>query len=165
MQKLLSAIPENLDPDGMMTLARYNLKLYERKDQEALEVLRRSPLQNLHGQTNAPLPKSFLAGDVYRLIKDEARARAANWKEEAPREGRRAVELLPETEDAVDGPTFQISLARIYLMVGEPDQAIALLEHLVSIPSGLSAHELRIDPTRDSVRRDRRFQKLVAAAK
>jgi len=197
MQRLLAKIPEDFDPNGAVTLARYNLKLYERKYEEALEVLRRSPRPNLLGETSAPLSKSFLAGHVYWLMKDETKRRAAfeealavaeaavrqsplegphrallgltyaglNRKEDAIREGKRAVELLPESQDAADGPIFQMSLARIYLMVGEPQEAIKLLEHLVSIPSGLSPYELRIDPTWDALRNNLRFRKLVAAAK
>src|SRR6266571_3478867 len=49
-----------------------------------------------------------------------------NRKEEAIAEGRRAVELTPESADAFDGPQVTASLAQIYAWVGEKDQALRL---------------------------------------
>ncbi len=56
-------------------------------------------------------------------------------KDDALREGKRAVELLPASKDAVLGTYRAIDLARIYTMVGEQDAAIDELERLLSIPS------------------------------
>ena len=54
-------------------------------------------------------------------------------------------------------------LARIYILVGEPEKAINTLEPLLKIPYYLSPAWLRIDPTFDPLRKNPRFQKLVAA--
>ena len=85
-------------------------------------------------------------------------------KEEAIREGRRAAELLPVSRDAVGGPYFQLQLARIYVLVGEPEKALDQLEPLMKIPNVLSPGWLKIDPRFDPLRKNPRFQKLVAAA-
>ena len=45
-------------------------------------------------------------------------------KDDAIREGRRAVELKPESKDAVDGAIMNSYLALIYARTGEKDQAI-----------------------------------------
>ncbi len=82
-------------------------------------------------------------------------------KAEAVREGRRGVELRPIGRDAENGPYFQFQLARIYLLVGEPEQALDLLEPLLRIPSPFSPGWLRIDPTFDPLRSHPRFRKLV----
>jgi TolB-like protein/tRNA A-37 threonylcarbamoyl transferase component Bud32/Flp pilus assembly protein TadD len=83
-------------------------------------------------------------------------------KEEAIREGKRAVELFPITEDALfRGPDNLLNLAYIYLMVGEYDLAIDQLEFLLSIPSPISIPLLRIDPTWDRLHLHPRFQKLL----
>ncbi len=85
-------------------------------------------------------------------------------KEEAIREGRRAVELFPVSRDAQGGPYFRHQLARIYTIAGEPEKALDELEALLKIPSLLSPGWLKIDPNFDPLRKNPRFQKLVAAA-
>jgi tetratricopeptide (TPR) repeat protein len=82
-------------------------------------------------------------------------------KEEAIREGRRGVELLPISRDGYFGPYNQLQLVRIYLMVGEEEQALEQLEPLLKVPFYLSAGWLRIDPTFEPIRKDPRFVKLV----
>jgi TolB-like protein/Flp pilus assembly protein TadD len=85
-------------------------------------------------------------------------------KEEAIREGERGVALDPVSKDARDGPYHQHQLARIYMLVGEPDKALDTLEPLLKIPYFLSPGWLRIDPTFDPLRATPRFQKLAAPA-
>lgn len=83
-------------------------------------------------------------------------------KEEAIREGERAVSLQPVARDAVDGPYNQHQLARIYILVGEPEKALDQLEPLLKIPYWLSPAWLSIDPNFDPLRKNPRFQKLVS---
>ena len=83
-------------------------------------------------------------------------------KEEAIREGRKAIELQPVSKDAIDGPKWHEYLAQIYTMAGEPDSAIDQLEYLLSIPSEISVSLLRIDPAWAPLRNHPRFQKLLA---
>jgi tetratricopeptide (TPR) repeat protein len=59
-------------------------------------------------------------------------------KQEAIAEGKRAVELLPESEDAFDGPQITAALAQIYAWTGEFDEAFRLLDHLLVVPNGLT---------------------------
>jgi TolB-like protein/tetratricopeptide (TPR) repeat protein len=82
-------------------------------------------------------------------------------KADALREGRRAVELLPISRDGQTGPYIQHQLARIYLLVGEPEKALDQLEPLLRVPYSLSPGWLRIDPTFDPLRKNPRFIKLV----
>jgi TolB-like protein/Flp pilus assembly protein TadD len=82
-------------------------------------------------------------------------------KEEAIREGKRAVELLPESQDAFDGPEATAALAQIYAWTGERDQAFSLLDHLLIIPNGLTVPILKLDPVWDSLRTDPRFRALL----
>jgi TolB-like protein/Flp pilus assembly protein TadD len=83
-------------------------------------------------------------------------------KEEAIREGERAVALDPVAKDALRGPYYQHELVRIYMLVGEPEKALDRLEPLLKIPYYLSPGWLKIDPNFDSLRKNPRFQKLVA---
>jgi len=81
-------------------------------------------------------------------------------KEDAINEGKKAVELLPESEDAVEGPQATALLAEIFAWVGEHDEAFRLLDHLLKIPNGLTVSTLKLDPIWDPLRSDPRFQKL-----
>jgi eukaryotic-like serine/threonine-protein kinase len=83
-------------------------------------------------------------------------------KAEAVKAGERAVALVPLSRDGYTGPYFQHQLARIYLLVGEPDKALDRLEPLLKIPYYLSPAWLRIDPTFDPLRDNPRFKRLVA---
>ena len=79
-------------------------------------------------------------------------------KEEAIREGKRAVELLPVSKDAIWGPGLIENLAFIYVLVGEQNAALDQIEYLLSIPSELSVPLLRIDPRWDPLRNIRGFR-------
>ena len=54
-----------------------------------------------------------------------------------------------------------ITLARIYAMVGEHDEAIRLLEDLMSKPTGLGVGALRLDPAWKPLSDYPRFQALL----
>jgi serine/threonine protein kinase/tetratricopeptide (TPR) repeat protein len=86
-------------------------------------------------------------------------------KEDAIREGKLAAELFPGTKDAFNVRGRLEDLTRIYVMVGEYDEAIDQLEHLLSIPGPLSIPLLQIDPAWDPLRDHPRFKKLVEAGK
>jgi TolB-like protein/Flp pilus assembly protein TadD len=193
MQSLLASWPENIDPNGTITLSRYNLKMSERKFQELIEILQRSPAEKSRGETSAPISREFLQATVYAAMKDQTRAQASYLEarvkaekavqespedgprhallgliyaglgrcEEAKAEAKRAVDLLPETKDAFDGPILVISRARIHMLCGDLDTALALLDRSLQTPSGVTIHELRLDPIWDPLRADPRFQQML----
>src|SRR5262249_60746187 len=84
-------------------------------------------------------------------------------RDAATREGRRAGDLMPCSGEAEPAAYDRQQLARIYALVGEPDQALDLLEKLLAIPSDYSPGWLQIDPSFDSLRSNPRFQKLVSS--
>ena len=86
---------------------------------------------------------------------------ALNRKQEAIAEGKRAVELLPESQDAFTGPLCTASLAQIYSLTGEYDEAFRLIDHLLGVPNGLTIPMLKLDPVWDPLRKDPRFQALI----
>ena len=83
-------------------------------------------------------------------------------KEEAIREGERAVALQPIAKSELYGPYIQHQLVRIEILAGEPEKALDDLEPLLKIPYYLSPERLRIDPNFDPLRKNPRFRKLVA---
>jgi len=82
-------------------------------------------------------------------------------KDAAIAEGMRAMEMLPESKDAFEGPTITESLASVYTIVGDKDRAIELLDGLLARPSTVTVPMLRINPVWDPLRADSRFQALL----
>jgi tetratricopeptide (TPR) repeat protein len=87
---------------------------------------------------------------------------ALGRKEDALREGRHALELLPVTKDSIDGAEVMKYLAVIYAWCGEKDLAIQQIQATLRIPSTLSYGNLKVHPYWDSLRDDARFEKIVA---
>src|SRR5205085_5497536 len=90
-------------------------------------------------------------------------------KERAISEGKRAVELCPESKDALDGTVMNAVLAMIYARTGENARALELLEHLLSVPGAvdsanysITVNDLKYRWEWDPLRSDPRFQKLLA---
>jgi TolB-like protein/Tfp pilus assembly protein PilF len=88
---------------------------------------------------------------------------ALGHKDDAIREGRRAVELLPMTKDAIIGPLLVQYLALIYAWTGEKDLAFEQLSVAARTPGHLSYGYLRLHPYWDPLRGDPRFEKIVAS--
>jgi serine/threonine protein kinase/Tfp pilus assembly protein PilF len=85
-------------------------------------------------------------------------------KEEALREGRRAVELLPMEKDAITGARMVRFLAIIAAWVGDKDLACQQLATIVRRPP-IRYGQLKRMPWWDPLRGDPRFEKLVEEAK
>jgi TolB-like protein len=83
-------------------------------------------------------------------------------KEDALREGRRAIELLPVTKDSIDGAHMVEFFAITAAWVGEKDLALQQLAIATQIPGTLSYGQLRLHPYWDPLRGDPRFEKIVA---
>ena len=82
-------------------------------------------------------------------------------KEEALREGRRALELLPAEKEALVGRYLVRYFAVIAAWVGEKDLACEQLAVVVQPPSNVSYGELKLMPWWDPLRGDPRFEKIV----
>ena len=84
-------------------------------------------------------------------------------KEEALREGRRAVELLPVEKDAPEGVDMVKYLAMIAAWIGDKDFACEQLAIAIRGPSSLSYGQLKLMPFWDPLRGDPRFEQIVAS--
>jgi TolB-like protein/Tfp pilus assembly protein PilF len=82
-------------------------------------------------------------------------------KDEAIREGRRAIELLPITKDSIDGAELMKYMGVIYAWCGEKDRAIEQIAATLKIRSTLSYGNLKLHPNWDPLRGDPRFEKIV----
>jgi TolB-like protein/Flp pilus assembly protein TadD len=189
MERDLADMPLGVDPEGLVTFGRVQLLMLQRKFPEALGVLRQlspnlphdsKPREFLEGAIYTFLNDKEKARSAFknaRQIAEKSVREAPNdafrhaalgqilaglgEKEAAIAEGKRAVNLVPESEDALEGPKAAVELAKIYTWTGETDQALLLLDHSLSRPSGITVSSLKIDPIWDPLRSDPRFQALI----
>jgi TolB-like protein/Flp pilus assembly protein TadD len=189
MEKELGQVPAGIDPDGLVTFSRLQLLLFQRKFNDALTLLQQSPQNAFHYDKPRGLfegaiytflndkEKALSAFERARPIAEKALSESPDnasrhvtlglilaglgEKELAIAEGKRAVQLLPESQDAFDGPKTTVALAEIYALTGESDRALELLERSLSTPNGVTVPVLRLDPIWDPLRSDPRFQALI----
>ena len=87
---------------------------------------------------------------------------ALGQEQAAIAEGKRAVEMLPISKDALNGPFLVANLAAIYAQTSEPDLAFQQLGNSINTPAGVTYGDLKLNPQWDPLRKDPRFDKLVA---
>src|SRR5437867_3491983 len=198
-RKILQDIPANCDPDGDVALVRWDLAMLERDYATAEKVLTDSPLEDFPGDAPKTFYQGRIAlargdiesaqryfaaarPDIEKRVRDnpEVAGRHARLgllyaymqrKGDAIRESRRAVELEPESQDAFHGANDAANLALVYALVGEPYQAITLIERLLSTPgpvtgpdvsNSITLADLRLRWEWDPLRSNPRFQKILA---
>jgi serine/threonine protein kinase/Flp pilus assembly protein TadD len=192
-------IPARVDPDGEVTLANWNLSMLERDWPAADKCLAGFPADEFPdaapksfylGQTALARGEVELAGGLFEKVRPVWESNARNQpdspaahsalgllyayigrKDDALRESRQAVDLCPESKDALNGPQYSYNLALVYALTGEIDRAITLVDRLLRVPAatlrqnfwegGITQAELRLRWQWDKLRGDPRFQKLL----
>jgi TolB-like protein/Tfp pilus assembly protein PilF len=92
-------------------------------------------------------------------------AKVLGWlgeKDAAVAEAQRAMDLRPESKDAFEGPQITEQVAQVYAILGDNARAIELLDGLLSRPSEVTLHTLKLNPAWDPLRNDAGFQALFA---
>ena len=197
----VESLPPNLDPDGVVTFARWDVSLMNRDAVAAEKALAACQLDTVASQTGVPLPKSYLQACVDLVRGNVAKARAefeaarpaiektvANSpqdgvrhgqlgllygflgrKDDALREGQRAMELKPISHDVIEGAVVEDFYTLICVYVGEKDKAISRIEGLLTVPfavdyadESVTLSDLRQRWEWDPLRNDPRFQKIIA---
>ena len=105
-------------------------------------------------------PKS----DNYDYLKEVSEIDAGlSRKDQAIREARRAVDL--NANRPIERTYSVVNLALVYAWTGERERALEQLEIVAAIPGGRDYGDLLLNPCWDDLRGDKRFDKIVAAAK
>jgi TolB-like protein len=83
---------------------------------------------------------------------------------EAIAAARRAVAVLPVAKDSYFGANQLVGLAQIAAHAHALDLALQMIDQLMAMPAGdvMSIERLKLDPVWDPLRKDPRFQKLIA---
>ena len=111
-----------------------------------------------------PKPETVVNPDANGLPSTLALAYAGlGQKDQALAQAQRSVEQY--AGDAVNQPGAELILAQIQARFGLTDTAMAALPHLLEVPSGITVANLKYDPLWDPLRKNPRFQKLIAAEK
>jgi serine/threonine-protein kinase len=137
---------------GTVMMELYELRGDHRRARAYADSARVASLHQLKDAPNDPQRHAVLGLQLAYLGR----------KAEAIAEGQRAMAMAPLDRDKTNGPYYQQLMARIYLMTGEPDKAVDMLEPLLRMPYFLSAGWLRIDPTWAPLKDNPRFQRLTA---
>ncbi|PZR76303.1 MAG: hypothetical protein DLM73_03060 [Chthoniobacterales bacterium] len=83
-------------------------------------------------------------------------------KEDAIRVAKHAVELVPLSRDALEGPGQILLLAEVYAQLGEGAAALEQLATIAHLPAGPDYGRLKFDPVWDGIRKDPRFQEIMS---
>ncbi len=197
----IDSLPPNLDPDGVVTYARWDVSLMNRDVTAADKALAACQLNTIASQTGVPLPKSYLQACVDLVRGDATRARAEfdasrpaiektvagspqdgtrraqlgllyaflGRKEDALREGQKAMELKPISHDVIEGAIVENFYTLICAHIGETEKAISRIERLLTVPfavdyadESITLADLRQRWEWDPLRNDPRFQKILA---
>ena len=73
----------------------------------------------------------------------------------------RAMQLMPEERDKIDGTVITTQNTYILARTGQRDEALAEIERLLNQPAGFNRWALYLDPAWDFFRDDERFNKLI----
>jgi serine/threonine-protein kinase len=189
-QAVLRAAPKEVDPTALVAfVATHNDLVWVLDDAQQRLLLRLTPsaFDGDRAVWGAALAETYaLRGDSgkARVYVDSARLAIERQLRSSPqdaplhvflgidlaflgqkaaaiREGKHGVGLLPISRDALNGPSLQHYLGRIYILVGEPEKALDQLEPLLKIPYYLSPGWLKIDPNFAPLRGNPRFERLV----
>jgi TolB-like protein/Tfp pilus assembly protein PilF len=87
---------------------------------------------------------------------------ALGHKDQAIEEARRAMQMRPISEDAVDGPVLATNFVLACTWGDDLDSAFKQLNILIKIRAGLTYGDLKTNPGWDPLRKDPRFDKLLA---
>jgi tetratricopeptide (TPR) repeat protein len=188
-QSLLDQVPLDFSPKDVIWLTRFLAALYLRDYDAASRVIasgkwaadNRAVAEGELARARGDKQKALAAfaaarekldamwgdkpkSDNYDYLKEVSEIDAGlSRKDQAIREARRAVDL--NANRPLERTYSVVNLALVYAWTGERERALEQLEIVAAIPGGRDYGDLLLNPCWDDLRGDKRFDKIVAAAK
>ncbi|MGH8165432.1 MAG: tetratricopeptide repeat protein, partial [Rhodanobacteraceae bacterium] len=116
IKETLAKIPADIDPDGTVTFARWDVALLDRDPQTASEVLDSCPFETITTADGTPVPKTYLQGCAALVAGDNARAQT--YFEQARPVLEKTVSKSP------DDAARHAHLGLLYAFMGRKDEAL-----------------------------------------
>jgi TolB-like protein/Tfp pilus assembly protein PilF len=188
-QDILKQVPLDFSPTAEIWDTRFNAALYQRDYDAANRVIVATPAKwadlAFDGLVARARGDKQKAQAAFAAAREKMEAQQGDKPKDAPyfasvakldaglgrkdeaiSEARRAVEIQPIAKDADLGPFWVANLALVYAWTGERGRALAQLEKVATLPGwGPTYGDLLLNPCWDDLRGDKRFDKIVAAAK
>jgi TolB-like protein/cytochrome c-type biogenesis protein CcmH/NrfG len=158
IERKLKSLPAGQPLDSVTELAVVQLGFCQQwigRDEDARRSFSRA-IEAIKPKPDAPVPPDA-TGTPSTLALAYA---GLGEKAKALEQAQRAVKDYDT--DAVNKPWSLTTLAQIQARFGDSDSAIAALPHLLEVPAGITPADLRFNPFWDPLRKDPRFQKLIA---
>jgi TolB-like protein/class 3 adenylate cyclase/Tfp pilus assembly protein PilF len=121
----LESIPANVDPDGIVTFARWDVSLMDRDPAAAERALAACRLETITSQPGAPLPKSYLQACIDLVRGDNASAQK-NFEAARP-----AIEKT--VSDSPQAATQHAQLGLLYAFMGRKEDALRETQRAVEL--------------------------------
>ena len=112
----LDSIPANVDPDGIVTFARWDVSLMDRDPAAAEKALAACRLETITSQTGVPLPKTYLQACIDLVRGDNTRAQQ-NFEAARPA-------LEKTVADSPQGAVRHAQLGLLYAFMGRKEDAL-----------------------------------------
>jgi TolB-like protein/Flp pilus assembly protein TadD len=158
IERKLSSVPAGQPLDSIAKLALVQLGFCQQwtgREEDARRSFSRAI------EAIKPKPDAPIQADANGTPNTLALAYAGlGEKEKALEQAQRSVKEYDK--DEVNKPWALTTLAQIQARFGDFDSAIAALPHLLEVPAGITVADLRYNPFWDPLRKDPRFQKLLA---
>jgi eukaryotic-like serine/threonine-protein kinase len=165
MERLLPLYATAKDTASRLDYVSRQIAIAQTKgDAKKVQELARSMIPDLvaEAEKEKSTKRELRIAGRYQIL-SQMRALAGE-KAQAIADAKYATELVPYVKGYVDAVGERESLAAVYALVGERAAALDVLEELVGLPggSGLNYGHLLYTPDWDSLRKEPRFQALLA---
>jgi TolB-like protein/class 3 adenylate cyclase/Tfp pilus assembly protein PilF len=121
----LESIPANVDPDGIVTFARWDVSLMDRDPAAAEKAVAACRSETINSQSGVPLPKSYLQACI-DVVRGDNTSAQKNFEAARPA-------LEKTVSDAPQDPSRRAQLGLLYALMGRKEDALREAQRAVEL--------------------------------